>query len=197
MTQPQKPTAISDFPGATDRLVKSLTKALMTDYAAQFKSAYPTEDSVAALKQRLRMKLDGMPHQAVIAAYEHLAESNPAFLPTIPQIVQATKQFKEPVKQREQEQAARLALPETPESRAARKAAGIAHLANLKQEAAYMTWLSLHANRPKSLIDYELEAMRAAMGIYRSTTDRIRRVTPDYVMGRGIEHCRELVRLKG
>jgi len=80
-------TQISD---PLQNAVISLTDAMRTDYAQQFRSGYPTEDDVRQLKRRLYQLLRTIDPKHIFAGYESAEKAKPGNMPTVPEIVAAS-----------------------------------------------------------------------------------------------------------
>lgn len=86
----QSPVWISE--GSVKKAIVSLVMALEVDYAAQFKSAYGTDEQVRAFKNRLLEEFRGAGAVAddVVNGYEAFISvpENAKFMPTLPQLLQ-------------------------------------------------------------------------------------------------------------
>jgi hypothetical protein len=76
----------------TDPLAETVTSVvacMRTDFAPQFRTAYPDGESIKLLKQRLYAKLQGFPLPCIVDGYEH--STRKGFMPNVAEIAENAK----------------------------------------------------------------------------------------------------------
>lgn len=98
--------------------VKTVVDVMRTDFGERFARAFADAEQVRQLKRRLYAKLKGLAVCDIIDGYDDLVATKPAFVPSVPEIVEAVlcAQKARLKAEREASEARRIAaLPPSPE----------------------------------------------------------------------------------